>query len=243
VADVFEEVEEQLRAQQLKSFGLRILPWVGGALVIALIVALAYWGVDHFRGKAAADASNQYSAALEAGQRGDIAAAKAGLAKVAEKGPAVYRTLALMNIGGLALADGKTAEAVKAFDQASTVAKDPLLVDMARLKSALALLDTAPYAELESRLTPLTADKRPYRAQAKEALAMAKLMAGNTAGARSDFQSLALGIDSPDDARQRAQAAIELIDSGVAKSLPAAVKAAIAMPAPLAMPAAQGPIQ
>ena len=66
---------------------------------------------------------------------------------------------------------------------------------------------------------------------------------GNTAGARSDFQSLTLGIDSSDDTRQRAQAAVELIDSGVAKSLPAAVKAAIAMPAPLALPAAQGPVQ
>ena len=54
----------------------------------------------------------------------------------------------------------------------------PLIADAARLKSALALMDTAPYADIETRLKPLLDEKRPYRIAAREALAMAKLKAG-----------------------------------------------------------------
>jgi hypothetical protein len=237
VADVFEEVEEQLRAQQLKTFALKALPWVGAGLVLALVAALAVWGWDHLRNQKAAAASEAYSEAMEMGARGDVAGAKAGLTKVSTEGPPAYRALALMQLGGLAAVDDKTAEAVKAFDEAASLVKDPLLADLARLKSAFALMDTAPYSELESRLTPLTAEKRPYRTPAREALAFAKLMAGNTAGARSDFVVLSLLPDSSEDARQRAQAAIDVIDSGTAASLPGAVKAAIAMP-PMPMPQA-----
>ena len=84
---------------------------------------------------------------------------------------------------------------------------NPFIGDAARLKSALALLDTAPYAEIESRLKPLTDPKRPYAALAREALAMAKLKAGKTQDALGDFQVLQLMADAPEDVRQRAGAA------------------------------------
>ena len=44
MTDVFEEVEEQLRADRYKTLALRALPWVLGALALALIIALAIWG-------------------------------------------------------------------------------------------------------------------------------------------------------------------------------------------------------
>ena len=95
------------------------------------------------------------------------------------------------------------------------------------------MLDTAPYKDLEARLTPLTAEGRPYRAEAREALAFAKLMAGDLAGARSDFVVISLMADAGQDARQRAEAAKALIDSGSAKAIPGAVKAALALPPPV----------
>jgi hypothetical protein len=76
----------------------------------------------------------------------------------------------------------------------------------------------------------LTEQKHPYRAEAFEALAMARLQAGKTQDARGDFVVLTLMQDAPQSVRQRAQAAIALIDSGSAKDLPAAVKATPAIP-------------
>jgi hypothetical protein len=75
-------------------------------------------------------------------------------------------------------------------------------------------------------------DGRPYRAQAREALAFTKLMAGDMAGARSNFLLISQSLDAPPGARERAQAAINLIDSGSAKAIPQVVKDAAALPPP-----------
>jgi hypothetical protein len=138
--------------------------------------------------------------------------------------------MALVQQGGLRLQANDTEQAVKFFDQAAEVAPDPVIGDLARLKSALALLDTAPYAELEKRLQPLTKDGAPYRMPAKEALAFARMMAGKTTEARGDFAVLSLSPDSSDAMRDRARLAMDMIDSGSAKALPAMVKAAAALP-------------
>ena len=58
MVDVFDEVEEQLRSERYKSIALRVLPILGGVLVVALVAALAVWGYQHFRSQAAAEASS-----------------------------------------------------------------------------------------------------------------------------------------------------------------------------------------
>jgi hypothetical protein len=113
-----------------------------------------------------------------------------------------------------------------------------VIADSARLKSAFALLDTAPYDQLEARLKPLTDSTRPFHALAREALGMAKLNAGRPKDALSDFQVLTLMADAPQDVRERAQAAITLIKAGTATGLPATVKAAMVLPPPPPQPAA-----
>jgi hypothetical protein len=149
-----------------------------------------------------------------------------------------------MQMGGVRLEQNKTAEAVAYFDQAAKLSPNPVLADLAGLNSALALLDTAPYKDVEARLTPLMGEKSPYRVQAKEALAFAKLRAGDLAGARGDFLVLSSSLDnSSDEIRERARGAMAMIDSGSAKDLPAVVKAAIALPpsAALALPPGRKP--
>jgi hypothetical protein len=234
VTDLFEEVEEQIRSDRYRTLALKALPWVLAVLGAALIAGLAYWGWDHYRTQAASKAAEQYAAGLESIGKGDQPGAVRQWTEASKSQSKGYKSLALMQLGGLQLTDGKTAEAVKLFDQAADAAPDDVIGDAARLKSALAVLDTAPYAEVETRLTPLMQDGHPYRVQAREALAFAKLTAGNTAGARGDFVVISGMLDAPDGARGRAKAAIDLIDSGSAKALPAAVKAAAALPPPAA---------
>jgi len=89
---------------------------------------------------------------------------------------------------------------------------------------------------MEARLKPLTEEGRPYRVQAREALAFAKLMAGDLPGARTEFSVLTLMVDGGEGVSQRAKAAIALIDSGSAKAVPGAVKAALALPPTIALP-------
>ena len=232
MVDVFEEVEEQIRSERYRALAIKALPWVLGLAAAILIGTLAYWGWDTYTRGKADRASETFMAALTAGAQGDQAGAYAKLDEVAKSGARGYKGLALMAQGGMRMDAGKTDEAVKLWDEAAKASTDPVLGDLARLKSALALLDTAPYKDIEGRLTPLMEDKRPYRLQAREALAFAKIMAGKSAEAKADFTYLSQVLGSSDGMRRRAQAAITLIDSGSAGAIPGAAKAAALLPPP-----------
>lgn len=242
MVDVFEEVEEQIRAERYKALGLKLLPWAIGAGVAAVIFAGGLWGWDAWSTSQGDKAAKTYIEAMKAREQGDETKAFTLLGEVAKAPVKGYPVMALMSQAGMRLNAGKTDEAVALLDQAAKVANDPVLADLARLKSALALLDTAPYKDLEARLTPLMEEKRPYRLEAREALAFAKIMAGKPGDAKADFVVLSQVLDASDGMRQRAQAAIALIDSGSAATIPSAVKAAAALPPPAPpMPAGMMP--
>jgi hypothetical protein len=236
LTDLFEEVEEQLRSERYSALFRRALPWVLALAAAALVITLGAWGWQQYRQQISDKASEQYNTALEAASQGRTDQAAQIWGEVAKSQSGAYKSLALMQLAGLKMAPGPaedTKAAVALLDQAAAAAPDDMLGDAARLKSALAILDTAPFAEVEGRLAPLLKDGHPYRVQAREALAFAKLLKGDTAGARSDFVVIGATLDAPESARQRASAAVNLIDSGSAKAVPAAVKAAAAAPPPM----------
>ncbi|HEX5378117.1 MAG TPA: tetratricopeptide repeat protein [Phenylobacterium sp.] len=233
MVDVFEEVEEQLRSDRYKALALKFLPWVAGALVLALAVSVGVWVYENSRTKAAAKASEEYAQAMEALDQGRTAEAQTLWTEVSNSPSKAYKSLALQHLGGIRLAANDVPGAVKLFDEAAAASPDPMLADVASLKSAFALLDTAPLKDIQARLEPLMKEGRPYRTEAREALAFAKLMAGDTAGARGDFVVVSLLPDAQQGARDRARAAMALIDSGSAKMVPAVAKAAMALPPPI----------
>lgn len=233
MVDVFEEVEEQLRSDRYRALLRKALPWIVGGVVAILLGVAGYTGWQKLQENARAKSSEAYQAAVEALQQGDKAKAFSSFESISKTGTPVYKSLALMNLGGMRLQDGETDEAVKFFDQAAQAAPDPIVGDLARLKSAYALLDTAPYKDVEARLMPLTEEKRPYRIFAKEALGYARLLAGDTKAARRDFVALQTMLDVPPNVAQNASLAVDLIDSGSAKTIPGIVKAAVALPPPV----------
>lgn len=232
MVDVFEEVEEQIRAERYTALAKRFLPWILGAGAAVLLAYMAYEGWNHWTRTQNDKASDSFVAALESLQQGDDAGAFTKFGEVSKSPSKGYAAMALMAQGGMRVEAGKTAEGVKLFDEAAKIAPNPMLADLARLKSALALLDTASFQEIEGRLKPLMEDKRPYRMEAREALAFAKLMAGRATEARGDFLTISQTLGVSDGMRERAGAAMALIDSGSASAIPAAVKAAQALPPP-----------
>jgi hypothetical protein len=242
VVDVFDEVEEQLRSDRYKSLALKSLPWVGALAVAAILGAGGWMGWTSHQQNQTNKATEAYQAALTTGQKSGPVAAFPAFEAISKTGTPVYKALALLQMGGARLEQNKTAEAVAYFDQAAKLSPNPVLADLAGLNSALALIDTAPYKDVEARLTPLMGEKSPYRVQAKEALAFAKLRAGDLAGARGDFLVLSSSLDnSSDEIRERARGAMAMIDSGSAKDLPAVVKAAMALPPSAALSLPTGP--
>lgn len=234
MVDVFEQVEEELRSDRYKRLARTWLPVVAGVLVVALIAALAWWGWQSWQTSKADQASAAYDRGMEALQAGNPTGADAAFAEAVKVGNGAYRGLALMQQAGIAVTADKIPEAVRLFDEAAKAARDPILADAASLKAAFLLMDTAPLADIQSRLEPLAGEKRPYSVFAQEALAMAQLQHGKTAEARQAFTQLQFQPDVPEGVRERARVAMTAIDSGTVAGLPAIVRAAAALPAPAA---------
>jgi len=234
VVDVFEQVEEDLRSDRYSRMARRWLPIVGGVLAAALVVALAWWGWDTWQTSQANKASVAYDRGMEALQANNLTGADTAFAEAAKAGNGAYKVLALSQQAGLALQRNNKDEAVRLLDQAAKASRDPLLSDQASLKAVFLLMegqiDAAKFADVQKRLEPLTKEGRPLRAFAQEALAMAQLQMGQTQPARAAFVQLQLGQDVPEQVRQRAQAAIDTIDTGIAPALPLIVQAMDAIP-------------
>ena len=236
MVDVFGEVDEEIRSDRLRNFLKRAWPIFVGLLVLSVLVVVGVWGVEQFRSAQSAKMSQAYSDALDSETKGDSAKAFDQFGVLA-KGSGDYASLALMQQGGIRLDQNKPAEAAALFDKAAAASKVAMIADAASLKAAYALMDTAPLGQMVDRLTPLAKPERPYHAQAREALAMAKIAAGQTKEAKADLVALGLMSDTPDSLRQRAQAIVALIDSGTAANLKSLAQQALtATPTPIAPP-------
>jgi len=244
VVDVFEQVEEELRSDRYKRLARTWLPVVAGILLVALIVALAFWGWDSWQTSKADKASIAYDRGLDSLEANNPVGADAAFVQVVKEGNGAYRSMALAQRAGIALADNRVPEAIAHLDAAAKASSDPLLSDTAALKAAWLAMDSETLAQIEARLEPLARDDRPFRAFAREALAMARLQHGQVAPAREALVLLKNGLDTPAIVTQRADLAIAAIDAGAGATLAQIVQAQKAMPvassAPAA-PAAQAP--
>ena len=234
MSDFIEEVEEQLRSDRYRALALRILPWFAAALVATIVGWLGVWGYDTWRDRNIANASIAYDKAITSLSQGDETGAYDAFAAIGKSGPPGYKTLSLILQGNIRLGAGKGVEAAGFYDLAAKAAPNPILADLARLRAAQALMDTASFSDLETRLTPLIGAKKPFDLDARETLALAKLEAGKTAEARGDFNALSITLGVTPAMRGRAQAAIAMIDAGEVPAALAAVKAAATLPPPKA---------
>ncbi len=232
MVDFVEEVEEQLRAERYATFARRGLPWFVGVLLVVVLGWLALWGYHSWRDRNVAAASIAYDHGITQLAAGDELGAYNAFTPIAKDGPAAYRTLALMQQGNIRLAADKAADAVTLYDAAAKAAPGPFLGDLARLKAALALMDTGSYPQLETRFKALIGDNKPYDLEAREVLALAKMQVGRTAEARGDLNAISITLGVTPSIRASAQNAIALIDAGQAKTVGDVARAAATMPPP-----------
>ena len=239
MVDVFEQVEEELRSDRYKRLARTWLPVFGGVLLIALIAALAFWGWDSMQTSRADKASVAFDRGLQSMEANNPVGADAAFAQAAKDGNGAYKAMALMHRAGIAVDANRIPDALRLFDEAAGASRDPLLADAAGLKAAYLAMDTETLAQVEARLEPLAEDDRPFAPFAVEALAMARLQAGQTAPARAALVLLKNGLDTPPIVAQRAELTLAAIDAGAAANLKAIVEAQKRLP--VQAPPAQAP--
>jgi hypothetical protein len=213
VADIFQEVNDEVRREQLKKLWERYGN-VLIALCVLIIVGVGAWrGYEYWQNKQAGQTGIAFEQAVTLAEAGKHKEADAAFAKIAATGTTGYRVLArLRQAAELAQTDRKAA--VSAYDViASDKSVGPVIDDLAGIRAGLLLVDTATYPEMRQRLEPLTGSDRTFRYTARELLALSAWKSGDAESARKWTDMLIADPQTPSGTRSRAQILSELIAS------------------------------
>ncbi|RDC60401.1 hypothetical protein HME9302_01608 [Alteripontixanthobacter maritimus] len=182
-----------------------------GKIVIAVLVLglAAFAGYIWWSGQqeAAREAeSEQIVAALDQVEAGNLDTAEQSLAKLGEEGGEGSRTVARMIQAGIALENGKSAEAAQIFQAVATDANAPQAYrDLALLRDVAARFENMKPADVVAQLAPITKPGNAYFGSAGELTATAYLEMGKPDEAGALLATIAKDQTVPDTLRSRAR--------------------------------------
>lgn len=222
-----QEVNESLRQDRV----LQVLRKHGPLLMAAaaaLVLGLVGWVVwKEQRLQAARAQSEEFMAALELAEQGNLDGAKAEFARMREAGPRTYQVMSRMEHAAILQEQGDLEAALAEFEAAAEAASDPLMRDTALLRAAYIAAETQDFTALQARLQPLITSDSRLSFLARELLAVEAWEAGELSLARETFEALSLAFDAPEAAQQRAQLALAVLGPA-----PAAASDEASAPAP-----------
>ena len=214
MTDIFREIDEAVRHEQLKKLWERYGIYLA-ALAVLLVLGIAGWrGYAWWEERKAAEAGAAFESAMALADSGKPQDAQTALARLVAEGSSGYRKLARLREAAL-LARQDPKAAVAAYD---AIAADPRmdaeLRDLAGLRAALLLVDSAPLDEMQRRLEPLTGPKNTFRHSARELLALATWRASDTAAARRWSELIMTDAETPPSLRARTEMLMALVGTG-----------------------------
>jgi hypothetical protein len=210
VVDIFDEINEELRAERAQAL-LKRYAGVILATVVLIIVAAAGWEAWRWwQAKQDRIAAQKFLSAMTIAEGGksDAASGKSAIADfntLATTAPEGYRTLARLRSAALQAQSGNVAGAEQQWNAVATDPNaEPLLRDLANLLWAEHQIDTADPSLLAARLKALAEPDNPWRPLAEEQLALLDLREGKTAAAKTTLTRLAEDVTAPSGVRGRA---------------------------------------
>jgi hypothetical protein len=210
--NIFREVEEDLRREQLARLWDRYGVYILGVATAIILFVGAFKGYEWHQARQAAENGAAFVAAADLSEDKKYPEALEALAKLGKDGPAAYRVLARLELAGVHVKEGRKADAVAVFDE---VAKDPaadgILKDYAKVQGAALRLDEAEPAEITRRLDKLDADDNPWRYSARELLALSAYRSGNAAESEKLFNRILSDPFAPAEMRRRAESMLALL--------------------------------
>ena len=217
MSELFDEVDEEVRRDQLKklwdAYSIYI---VAGALLI--VAAVGGWrGYQYLEAKKAAEAGRAFDAAVELSDQNKHVEAEAAFNNLAATAPSGYRMLARLRAAA-ELATRDPQAGAKLYDDISADGSvGPAVQDLARIRAAGLLLETASYPSMRERLEAATKPDATFRHTARELLALSAWRANDTTAARQWLDMIANDGETPSGLRSRAEALQALLPP-VAKS-------------------------
>jgi hypothetical protein len=217
VSELFDEVDEEVRRDQLKKLWDQYSIYIiAGAFLI--IAGVGGWrGYQYLEAQKAAEAGAAFDKAVELSEQNKHAEAEAAFNDLAAKAPWGYRMLARMR----AAAEVATRDPQAAAKMYDDIADDRSIEaeqrDLARVRAAGLLLDKSTYPNMLARLEASAAPGATFRHTARELLALSAWRANDAAAARKWLDLIAGDGETPPSLRSRAEA-LQAMLPPVAKS-------------------------
>jgi hypothetical protein len=211
VSDIFHEVDEEVRREQLKKLWERYQYYIVAAVVVILVGISAWRGYEWWEAKRAGETGTAFEAAVTLSEAGKRTEAAEAFGKIAAEGASGYRALArLREAAELAQQDAKAG--IAAYEKvAADRTVGPVLQDLAALRAGQLMVDNAPYEEVRKRLEPLAEPGRPFRHNARELLALSAWRSGETAAAKRWTDMIVADAETPASLRGRVEMLVALM--------------------------------
>ena len=211
MADIFEEVDEELKEENFKKlwdrYGYYLIATV--ILLVGGVAAYKFW--ESYTYNQRQTYSEEFMAAIALAEEGKNSDAAAAYTVFAEDADAGYAMLARFREAASRRKEGDRGAAIDIYE---TLAVDdsiePLYRDLAILLSVMARSDKGDPKILSDRLAPL-AEGGAWRHTAGEYLGLLALRQGDFASARQRFEVIADDLQAPQGVRQRAAELLQTI--------------------------------
>jgi hypothetical protein len=214
VADIFQEVDEEVRRERLQKLWQRYGNFVIAVCILIVASVGAWRSYEWWQTKKAGESGAAFENAVTLAEAGKHQEAETAFAKLAADGTAGYRALARLREAAELAHTDKTA-AVKAYDEiAADKSAGEIMQELAAVRAGFLLVDTTPYSEMRQRLEPLTASDKTFRHSARELLALAAWKSDGVNAARQWTGMIITDPQSPQGIRSRAEVLSELIAAG-----------------------------
>jgi hypothetical protein len=201
VSDIFREIDEELRRDNLLALWTRYARYIIAVVVLVLVAAagIAAWRSHQLSLRQAESA--RFASGLALARAGKTADAAMVFATIAKGGG--YGVLASFEDAALLKKSGDPKKAAAAYDRiAEESSVSPFFRGLATVLSVMQN-DADPKATV-ARLEPLTAADNPWRPTALELSAAAELKLDDNKAALSTYKTLADDLAAPRDLRARA---------------------------------------
>ena len=200
-----DEVNEELRRQQLKSIWDRFGVYIIGYAV--LIILSGGWNelINDLNNRLSKKETKAFDNALVHIEKGNDSAGLDQLIKLTE-GKTGYKGLALFRLSSESLAKGNYQEAINYLKKASL---DKTLTNnlqvFAKIKAGLILVDNGSFSEVDVLLKDIIKNGGPFSFHAREIQALALIKNGRGLEAQEIFQEIANDASAPPVLARRAE--------------------------------------
>lgn len=214
--NIIREVDEELRSDRIRALWRRFAPYIIGAAVLVVVGVAANEGWRWWQSSNAARSSDLFYTALESAEAGDIAESQEQLNAVIAQGSGGYPMLARFRQAALLARDGKTTEAVAAYDALATASTNQRIRELALVLAANLLVDGGDVAAVQQRVGGLIDPNNPMRNAAREAIGLTQYKAGDLNAALETFNAIMADPLTSNEAQSRVQVYVaQLVALGV----------------------------